>query len=103
MGPNAVDIATDSVQLEPHDGDITPAVAGLMITNGGYDKDKADAVLRDATADLVSFGVPFIPNPDLPERYRRNAALNPPDRDTFYGSGAHGYVDYPALNHNPIE
>jgi N-ethylmaleimide reductase len=40
----------------------------------------------------------FIANPDLPERIRRGAALNQYDRATFYGGGAEGYVDYPALS-----
>jgi 2,4-dienoyl-CoA reductase-like NADH-dependent reductase (Old Yellow Enzyme family) len=40
----------------------------------------------------------FLANPDLPERFRRNAALNVPDRATFYTLGEHGYTDYPALN-----
>jgi N-ethylmaleimide reductase len=49
-------------------------------------------------ADLVAFGVPFISNPDLPERLRRDAAYNKPDPDLFYGEGAPGYTDYPALS-----
>ena len=48
-------------------------------------------------ADLVAFGVPFLANPDLPARYRRNAALNPPDQATFYAGEEKGYIDYPTL------
>jgi N-ethylmaleimide reductase len=48
-------------------------------------------------ADLVAFGKPYIANPDLVERLRRNAPLNTPDKTTFYGGGAKGYTDYPAL------
>jgi len=33
----------------------------------------------------------------LPERLRRGAAFNPPDRPTFYGGSAKGYTDYPTL------
>ncbi|MCU0787807.1 MAG: alkene reductase, partial [Verrucomicrobia bacterium] len=47
-----------------------------------------------------AFGVPFIANPDLPERFRRNAPLNPPDQKTFYAPGPKGYTDYPALGGN---
>jgi N-ethylmaleimide reductase len=36
-------------------------------------------------------------NPDLPERFRTGAALNTPDKDTFYAGGEKGYTDYPAL------
>jgi N-ethylmaleimide reductase len=46
---------------------------------------------------LVAFGVPFLANPDLPERYRNSAALNAPDPTTFYAGEEKGYVDYPAL------
>ena len=49
-------------------------------------------------ADAVAFGIPFLANPDLPERFRRGAALNPPDRKTFYGGGEAGYTDYPFLD-----
>jgi N-ethylmaleimide reductase len=39
----------------------------------------------------------FIANPDLVERLKRGAPLNAPDKATFYGGGAKGYTDYPAL------
>ena len=45
----------------------------------------------------MAFGRPYIANPDLVERLRQNAALNEPDKTTFYGGGAKGYTDYPAL------
>jgi 2,4-dienoyl-CoA reductase-like NADH-dependent reductase (Old Yellow Enzyme family) len=41
--------------------------------------------------------VKFIANPDLPARIKTGAPLNEPDPETFYGGGAKGYVDYPAL------
>lgn len=70
---------------------------GVFMTNAGYDKAKANAVLQSGQADLVAFGVPFIANPDLPERYRRDTPLNPPDFSTFYGGAEKGYTDYPFL------
>jgi N-ethylmaleimide reductase len=42
--------------------------------------------------------VPYLANPDLVERYRRNAPLNEPDQDTFYGGDEGGYTDYPFLD-----
>jgi N-ethylmaleimide reductase len=39
----------------------------------------------------------FIANPDLPDRFRRDASLNKLDPSTFYGEGPKGYTDYPAL------
>ena len=45
----------------------------------------------------MGFGKLFISNPDLVERFRRGAALNPWKMETFYAPGPEGYVDYPAL------
>lgn len=91
--------------LEPlnHEGDpVTPAIREVfrrpLIVNGGYTRETADDAISAGAADLVAFGVPFISNPDLPQRFAQNAPLNPPDRTTFYGGGAEGYTDYPALS-----
>jgi len=54
-------------------------------------------VLAAGSADLIAFGKPFISNPDLVERLKTGAALNEWDKATFYGGGARGYTDYPAL------
>jgi N-ethylmaleimide reductase len=71
---------------------------GTIMINRGFNKETATKVLNDGDADLVSFGVPFLANPDLVERFRSNAALNVPDQTTFYTSGEKGYTDYPTLN-----
>jgi N-ethylmaleimide reductase len=68
-----------------------------LVVNKAYDLDRANTVLRSGAADLVSFATLFIANPDLPERLRRNAAFNQAERKAFYGGGAAGYTDYPAL------
>jgi N-ethylmaleimide reductase len=70
--------------------------SGAYIVNGGFDLAAANAALSHG-ADLVAFGVPFLANPDLPERLRRGAALNAPDQATFYAGEERGYVDYPGL------
>ena len=54
-------------------------------------------LVRNGTADLVSYGALFLANPDLPARLAAGEPLNEPDRATFYGGGARGYTDYPAL------
>lgn len=71
---------------------------GKIITAAGYDKEKAERVLEAGDADLVAFGKLFIANPDLPERFRTGAPLNPPDAKTFYGGDERGYIDYPTLD-----
>ena len=70
---------------------------GAWMVNNGYDAAMAEQALQDGRADLVAFGRPFIANPDLVERLRTDAPLNTPDQATFYGGGAKGYTDYPAL------
>ena len=70
---------------------------GALIANGGYDVRTAQAAIARSEADLVAFGVPFLANPDLPVRYRSDAALNAPDQATFYAGEEKGYIDYPAL------
>jgi N-ethylmaleimide reductase len=75
---------------------------GLLILNGGYDRARADADIAAGRGDLVSFGVPFIANPDLPERLRSGAPLAQPDPTTFYSGGERGYADYPALDHPSV-
>jgi N-ethylmaleimide reductase len=70
---------------------------GTTIVNGGFDLASANAAIARGEADLVAFGVPFLANPDLPERFRAGAALNAADQATFYTGEAKGYVDYPRL------
>lgn len=70
---------------------------GTYIANNGYDYALAEKVLSENKADLIAFGKPFISNPDLVERLKKGAPLNEADRSTFYGGGAKGYTDYPAL------
>jgi N-ethylmaleimide reductase len=71
--------------------------SGAYMANNRYTRDTAVEALEAKRVDLVAFGVPFLANPDLVERLRRNAPLNTPDQATFYGGDAHGYTDYPAL------
>ena len=70
---------------------------GSYIANERFTKATAEQVVAAGEADAVAFGVPFLANPDLPERFRRNAALNTPDQSTFYASGPRGYTDYPFM------
>lgn len=76
---------------------IRAAWDGALVLNGGFDREQAEAALVSGDADLVSFGAPFIANPDLVERMRNGVAWAAPDPNTFYTPGPEGYVDYPAL------
>lgn len=70
---------------------------GAWIANNGYDRAMAENTVASGRADLIAFGRPFISNPDLVERLRRESPLAQLNRATLYGGGAEGYTDYPAL------
>ena len=90
MEPNAGDLQTGTVQIEHVAETFRPLISAPLIANGGFDKAKGNAALAAGTADLVSFGVPFLANPDLVERYREDAPLNTPDQSTHVRRGSSG-------------
>ncbi len=67
------------------------------MANLGYDKARGNAAIASGHADVIAFGVPFLANPDLVERYKIDAPLNTPDQNSFYGGTAKGYTDYPSM------
>lgn len=80
---------------------ITPLIrkvfTGMLVTNGGYNLELANKAIANNEADAFAFGVPFLANPDLVERFRKNITLNAPDFNTFYTPGPKGYTDYPGM------
>ncbi|TGE16097.1 alkene reductase [Hymenobacter elongatus] len=68
-----------------------------LILSGGYDKQRAEQDLQSGKGDLITFGRPFISNPDLVERMQQDAELVQPNPDLFYTPGPEGYTDYPVL------
>ena len=95
--PNARALESGTIQIKQVARTFRPMTTVPIIVNGGFDRARADAALLAGDADLVSFGVPYIANPDLVERLRRAGPFNKPDPSTFYGVGAAGYTDYPPL------
>ncbi len=79
------------------------AFGGSVISAGGYVNETATRAVAEGRADAIAFGRLFIANPDLPERFGRGATLNRYDRPTFYGGGARGYTDYPAMTEEAAE
>jgi len=69
-----------------------------LILAGGMTRDRAEFLIANGVIDLAAFGTPFISNPDLVARLQNGWPLTPPDRATFYGGGAEGYVDYEAYS-----
>ena len=79
-----------------------PFYQGNIITNGGYDREKGNQAIASGKAELVSFGRPYIANPDLVARFKQNEVLNEFNPSTAYGRGDTedayiGYTDYPFL------
>lgn len=67
------------------------------IANNKYDRTLALHAIAHGAADAIAIGVPFLANPDLPDRLLRDAPLNPPRPALFYSAGPEGYTDYPTL------
>ncbi|MCS3869527.1 N-ethylmaleimide reductase [Chryseobacterium ginsenosidimutans] len=69
--------------------------SGRLMANLGFTQESGNAILEEGTADLVSFGAPFIANPDLAERFAYNIPLSESIQETIYTGGESGYADYP--------
>jgi N-ethylmaleimide reductase len=78
-----------------HTSYFRPIYKGNLMVNTGYNLETGNAAIVDGKADLVAYGVPYISNPDLVERFQAGAPLTPPDTATFYGGNEKGYTDYP--------
>jgi N-ethylmaleimide reductase len=77
--------------------ELRPFWKGKIVSAGGFTKESGNRALAEGWADAIAFGVPFLANPDLPERLRKDAPLNQPDEASFYGGAEKGYTDYPFL------
>mgnify|MGYP000091251495 CR=1 FL=1 len=73
--------------------------SGALILNSDYTAKAAAAAVADGRADAISFGRPYISNPDLAERIRAGAewAPNVNAPASWYMPGPAGYIDYPAM------
>ncbi|HEY0962839.1 MAG TPA: alkene reductase [Pseudomonadales bacterium] len=74
------------------------AFGGVYIANEKFTFESAQQALADGWADAVAFGKLAIANPDLPRRFHEQVYNEPQAMATFYGGGAQGYTDYPALS-----
>jgi N-ethylmaleimide reductase len=77
---------------------LRPQYKGVYFAGGGFTRENGAELLAQGGADAIVFGTKFLANPDLPERFRRDAPLNEPDRSTFYTPGERGYTDYASLS-----
>ncbi|MBS0474611.1 MAG: alkene reductase [Proteobacteria bacterium] len=81
------------------DGVIRAIYTGALVLNSDYTAEQADADVSAGRCDAVSFGRPYISNPDLAERIRVGAEWAPNTNvpKSWYLPGPEGYIDYPAL------
>ena len=86
-----------SIPTAPVSPAMRPLYSGAILLNSDYDGPSARKRLAERIADGISFGRPFISNPDLVHRIAAGAPLSPGDPATYYSGGVKGYVDYPAL------
>lgn len=80
--------------LPPLAPQLRPYFKGPLILNSDFGIARAQADLDAAVGDAVSFGRPYIANPDFPNRVARGLPLKADDRDTWFTQGAAGYIDY---------
>ena len=84
-----------STDVPPVSPDIRKHFTGPLILNSDYSRSDAIAAVVDGRADGISFGRPFISNPDLVERLQADLPLTDGNVRTWYSQGAPGYTDYP--------
>lgn len=89
-------IGTDDRTIDWH-ALLRPIYNGAYFAGSGFTRESGARLLAEGGADAIVYGKLFLANPDLPERFRRNAPLNSPDAATFYAGGMKGYIDYPLL------
>lgn len=75
--------------------EIKKAFGGVFIANEKIDQVTAQKLIESEQADAIAFGLNFIANPDLVERFKEGFPLNEVNFETLYGAGAAGYTDYP--------
>lgn len=72
------------------------AFSGTIIQNGSFDAEKGADYIARGEADAISYGRPYIANPDLVTRFREGLPLAEANFDYAYVGEDKGYTDYPA-------
>ena len=95
-GPDGTFGRTDVPKQSPM---IREIYKGPLVLNSDYDAAQAVADIDAGRCDAVSYGRPYISNPDLAERIRTGAEWAP-NKDvpkSWYLPGPEGYTDYPTM------
>ena len=69
----------------------------LVLNRPGRPREEIGADVASGLAEVEAYGQMVLANPDFVTRLKTNAPINAADRNTFFGGGAAGYIDYPAL------
>lgn len=77
---------------------IKAAFGGAYIVNEKFTREAAEALIAEGGATAVAFGSPYIANPDLLDRFKKQLPLAKVNWDTVYAATAVGYTDYPAAS-----
>ena len=95
-GPDGTFGATEVPKQSPL---IRTRYSGALILNSDYTAAQADEAVSTGRCDAVSFGRPYISNPDLTWRIANGAewAPNVNVPQSWYFPGEAGYTDYPVL------
>ncbi|WP_088307371.1 alkene reductase [Novosphingobium sp. B 225] len=95
-GPTGTFGRTD---VPKQDGVIRSIYTGPLVLNSDYTAAEAEADVQSGRCEAISFGRPFISNPDLPARIRVGADLAPNVNvpQSWYLPIAEGYIDYPPM------
>ena len=95
-GPDGTFGATEVPKQSPL---IREIYSGALVLNSDYTPGQAVDDIEAGRCDAVSWGRDFISNPDLPERFRLGAELQPNVNvpQSWYLPGPEGYIDYPIL------
>jgi 2,4-dienoyl-CoA reductase-like NADH-dependent reductase (Old Yellow Enzyme family) len=91
-GPEGTFGHTDVPKQSPA---IRKRFTGPLVLNSDYGKEDGQADLDSGIADAISYGRPFIANPDLPRRFAEDLPLAESNIQTWYSRGPEGYIDYP--------
>lgn len=92
--PNYYGIKSED-QIQDVYAEFRASFNGVLIGNNGFTFDEAEKYIQENKFDMISFGRPFISNPDLVLRYTNNWPLTPANEKLFYTPGKEGYIDYP--------
>ena len=92
QGPDGTFGRTEQAKVSPV---IRKVFRRPLVLNQDFRADNAAEAVASGRADGVTFGRPFIANPDLPARIAHALPWAADDMATWYTQGPEGYVDYP--------